>query len=60
MLVAFESALTTTVLLRPYLAKSLLGWQPKKPGLVDGLSLYYAAWQASQDGQKTERLFAKV
>jgi len=44
---AFEVALGTTVLVRPYLAKTLLGWQPKKPGLVDGLPIYYAAWKAA-------------
>ncbi|EGO19212.1 hypothetical protein SERLADRAFT_479581 [Serpula lacrymans var. lacrymans S7.9] len=57
----FESALATTTLLRPYLAKTLLGWQQKKPGLLEGLPMYYAAWQASQDGQeKKDKLFAKV
>lgn len=45
---AYEVALGTTLLLRPYLAKALLGWQPRKPGLVDGLSIYYAAWKAYQ------------
>ncbi|KDQ52241.1 hypothetical protein JAAARDRAFT_40362 [Jaapia argillacea MUCL 33604] len=45
---AFEIALSGTTLLRPYLARSLLGWQPKKAGLVDGLDIYYAAWKASQ------------
>ncbi|EPQ54392.1 NAD P-binding protein [Gloeophyllum trabeum ATCC 11539] len=43
----YHDALACTCLLRPYLARALLGWQPKKPGLVDGLSTYYAAWKAS-------------
>ncbi|KIJ04545.1 hypothetical protein PAXINDRAFT_52935, partial [Paxillus involutus ATCC 200175] len=43
----FEEALSTTQLVRPYLAKSLLGWQQKKPGLTEGLPMYYAAWKAS-------------
>ncbi|KAK7000191.1 NAD(P)-binding protein [Favolaschia claudopus] len=43
----FEKAITTTTLLRPYLANALLGWTPKKQGFVDGLEMYYAAWQAS-------------
>ncbi|KDQ51278.1 hypothetical protein JAAARDRAFT_62670 [Jaapia argillacea MUCL 33604] len=43
----YEVALGTTCLLRPYLGRALLGWQPKKPGLVDGLATYYAAWKAS-------------
>ncbi|KAK6971772.1 NAD(P)-binding protein [Favolaschia claudopus] len=43
----FEEAITTTTLLRPYLANALLGWTPKKPGLIDGLEVYYAAWKAS-------------
>ena len=45
---AYEVALGTTTLVRPYLAKTLLGWQPSKPGLVDGLPIYYAAWKAAQ------------
>jgi hypothetical protein len=48
LLLAWEVALGTTILIRPYLAKTLLGWQPKKPGLVDGLPVYYAAWKAAQ------------
>jgi nucleoside-diphosphate-sugar epimerase len=48
LLLAYEVALGTTSLLRPYLARALLGWQPMKPGFVDGLPIYYAAWKASQ------------
>lgn len=44
----FEEALGATLLLRPYLARALLGWTPRKPGLVDGLETYYAGWKASQ------------
>jgi nucleoside-diphosphate-sugar epimerase len=43
---AWEEALACTSLLKPYLARSILGWQPKKTSLVEGLSLYYAAWKA--------------
>jgi len=43
----FEVALSTTHLLRPYLARSLLGWQPRKAGLGDHLEIYYNAWKAS-------------
>ncbi|KAH9936188.1 NAD(P)-binding protein [Fomitopsis serialis] len=43
----FEKAITTTLLLRPYLARSLLGWQPRKAGLVDHLEIYYNAWKAT-------------
>jgi len=46
---AYEKALTTTSLVRPYLARALLGWQPKKAGLVDGLQIYYAAYLASRN-----------
>jgi len=45
---AYEEALTTTSLVRPYLARALLDWQPKKSGLVDGLPIYYAAYLASR------------
>lgn len=48
LILAYEVALGTTTLIRPYLAKTLLGWRPSKPGLVDGLPIYYAAWKASQ------------
>ncbi|KAI3620917.1 nad dependent epimerase dehydratase family protein [Moniliophthora roreri] len=44
----WELALSQTTNLRPYLARSLLGWQPRKAGLVDHLPIYYAAWQAAQ------------
>jgi len=45
----YEKALTTTSLVRPYLAHALLGWQPRKAGLVDGLATYYAAYLAARD-----------
>ncbi|TFK52671.1 NAD(P)-binding protein [Heliocybe sulcata] len=44
----YHDALATTSLIRPYLARALLGWQPKKAGLIDGLPTYYASWKASQ------------
>ncbi|KZT73880.1 NAD(P)-binding protein [Daedalea quercina L-15889] len=43
----FEKAITTTLLMRPYLARSLLGWQPRKASLVDYLQIYYNAWKAT-------------
>ena len=45
----YEEALGTTTLIRPYLARALLGWQPIKAGLIDGLPIYYAAYLASRD-----------
>ncbi|KAJ7206324.1 hypothetical protein GGX14DRAFT_457580 [Mycena pura] len=42
----FEEAIQSTGLVRPYLANALLGWSPKKLGLIDGLDTYYAAWLA--------------
>jgi hypothetical protein len=48
LLLAYEVALGTTSLLKPYLGKTLLGWCPRKPGFVDGLPIYYAAWKAAQ------------
>jgi len=55
-----EHALASTTLARPYLAKSLLGWQPKKASLVDGLAVYYAAWKASSDTHDASDLFPTV
>ncbi|KIJ37530.1 hypothetical protein M422DRAFT_259888, partial [Sphaerobolus stellatus SS14] len=46
-----EVAFETTSHIRPYLAKTLLGWQSQKLGFVEGLSIYYAAWKASHDDQ---------
>ena len=45
---AFEEAVASTALVRPYLGTALTGWQPKKMGLIDGLETYYAAFLASQ------------
>jgi nucleoside-diphosphate-sugar epimerase len=45
--IVYETALSTTSLLRPYLARTLLGWRPLKAGLTDGLPTYYAAYLAS-------------
>jgi hypothetical protein len=47
--IVYEEALATTSLVRPYLARALLGWQPRKTGLVDGLETYYAAYLASRN-----------
>jgi len=44
----FHTALQTTSLIRPYLGRTLLGWEARKPSLVDGLETYYAAWKASE------------
>jgi len=44
----FEEAACSTTRIRPYLARTLLGWSPRKPGFVDGMETYYAAWKASQ------------
>ncbi|KAH8112045.1 NAD-binding protein [Phellopilus nigrolimitatus] len=43
----FEEAVATTTLLRPSLARALVGWRPLKAGLVDGMPAYYAAYAAS-------------
>jgi nucleoside-diphosphate-sugar epimerase len=44
----YEEALASTNLVRPTLARTLLGWTPLKPGLVDGLKTYYEAWLAQR------------
>ncbi len=44
----FEVALSTTTILRPYLARALLGWRPRKAGLLDHLELNYTSWKASE------------
>lgn len=42
----FETAIAVTTRIRPSLARSLLGWHPRKAGLVDGLETYFAAYKA--------------
>ncbi|TCD60913.1 hypothetical protein EIP91_009304 [Steccherinum ochraceum] len=42
----FEEALSTTQIIRPYLARALLGWTPRRIGLLDGLEIYYASFKA--------------
>lgn len=39
--IAMEAAWASTTNLRPTLAHSLTGWSPRKPGLVDGMDLYW-------------------
>lgn len=41
-----EEALSATIIARPTLARTMLGWESHKPDLVDGLEMYYAAWKA--------------
>ncbi|KAI0085438.1 hypothetical protein BDY19DRAFT_987085 [Irpex rosettiformis] len=43
----FEEAITATGIVRPYLGRALLGWQPRKHGLLADLELYYSAWKAN-------------
>ena len=41
----------STTRIKPTLGESLLGWRPKKMGLVDGMDLYWASFVASQEGK---------
>ncbi|KAI0340672.1 NAD(P)-binding protein [Trametopsis cervina] len=43
----FEEGLGATVLVRPYLARAVLGWVPRKHGIVEDLELYYSTWKAT-------------
>lgn len=43
----FERALASSAIIRPQLAKSLLGWEARKQPLAEGMETYYIAWQAS-------------
>jgi len=44
---AYENAFQSTTNIKPVLGNSLLGWQPKKLGLVDGMDIYWASFVAS-------------
>ncbi|KIM24909.1 hypothetical protein M408DRAFT_228418 [Serendipita vermifera MAFF 305830] len=41
-----EEALTITTKLRPTLARTLLGWAPRKASMMDGIATYYASYKA--------------
>lgn len=42
-----EEAMAVTTRLRPTLARALLGWEPRKAGLVDGMVTYLEAYKGS-------------
>lgn len=42
-----EQALCITVKVRPTLARSLLGWNPRKASMMDGIGIYYASYKAA-------------
>jgi hypothetical protein len=48
-----EVAWASTTLLRPTLAHSLTGWTARKPGLVDGIDMYWPSFVAHYEGKKT-------
>ncbi|CAG7855048.1 SubName: Full=Uncharacterized protein {ECO:0000313/EMBL:CCA72510.1} [Serendipita indica DSM 11827] len=39
-------AMSVTTKLRPTLARSLLGWEPRKASLTDGMAAHFEAWKA--------------
>ncbi|KAG8908767.1 hypothetical protein FRB99_003005 [Tulasnella sp. 403] len=43
----FEVAMWSSNPLRPTLARTLLGWEPRRPPLTQALGVYYKAWLAS-------------
>ncbi|KAI0818804.1 NAD(P)-binding protein [Irpex lacteus] len=43
----YEEAIAATGLVRPYLGRALLGWQPRRHGILADLALYYEAWKAN-------------
>uniref|UniRef100_A0A060TDF1 ARAD1D50798p n=1 Tax=Blastobotrys adeninivorans TaxID=409370 RepID=A0A060TDF1_BLAAD len=45
----FEVALSGTSVVRGTFGRSLLGWEPKKASLVDGLPVYYRSYLAHQE-----------
>ncbi|KAF7329260.1 Epimerase domain-containing protein [Mycena kentingensis (nom. inval.)] len=48
---SFEEAVSSSAILRPYLAHALLDWHPKKASFTDGLETYYAAWEAATQAE---------
>ncbi|KZT57850.1 NAD(P)-binding protein [Calocera cornea HHB12733] len=41
-------SIQTSLVTRPSLARSIVGWAPKKLSLTDGMDMYWMAWQAMQ------------
>jgi hypothetical protein len=58
---AYDTAWVSTLHARPSLGAALVGWTPKKMGLVDGMDVYWASYLASrQDGGKLAEYLAKL
>ena len=45
-IIAFHDAIITAQLLKPTLARDLLGWYPKKPSMSEGMEVYWKTFQA--------------
>ncbi|CAG8732823.1 1479_t:CDS:2 [Acaulospora colombiana] len=43
-----EEAMAATSKLRPTLARTILGWAPRKASATDGMAVYYEAYKAAQ------------
>ena len=43
----FHRALNASALLRPTLARSLLGWEPRRAPIAEDIKVYYHAWLAA-------------
>lgn len=43
-----DEALVATTRVRPTLARSLLGWAPRKMSMMDGIATYYASFLAAR------------
>jgi len=44
-----EAAMAASSKLRPTLARSLLGWEPRKASFTDGIATYYEAYKAANE-----------
>ncbi|KAL4252841.1 NAD(P)-dependent Metabolic Enzyme [Abortiporus biennis] len=50
----FEGALATSITIRPYLGRTLLGWRPVKASIVDHLQIYFDTWKASVETESSQ------
>ncbi|KAI8317870.1 NAD(P)-binding protein [Martensiomyces pterosporus] len=48
-----DFGLSANQILDTRLTRSVVGWEPRKPSLVDGISLYYEAWKAHNAQQSS-------
>ena len=58
--IAFEEAITTMTLLQPYLAHSLIGWNPRKPAWCQHPKFYLTMFVAEDSRSGSRNVEIRV